>query len=183
MELTRRDAVAVLTAAGLGGVAAYGILDEGEGPDDGRGFTGEPHQDHRVETLVSVAELVYPSEVEGGRTFTEAYVSGKFEADEEYLTEATIAVESLDEYAEERADQPFRDLPVAERDDLFRDRGMRQAPPEPDGQGISHVRYWAVNDLLYAMLTSPKGGEIMGIDSPPGYPGGLQAYQGEGVNR
>lgn len=176
MELTRRDALAALTVAGIGGAAAYGVSDRGGDDSDGSGVY--PDDEETVETLVAIAEVAYPSEVEGIREFVETYVTGKVEADDEYAAAVTDALNRIDEYARSNADTPLRELAVDERDDLLREMGLENAASHPEGTGLAPVRYYTVNDLLYAMLTSPKGGEIMGIESPPGHPGGLEGYQG-----
>jgi hypothetical protein len=41
------------------------------------------------------------------------------------------------------------------------------------------VRYYVVNELLYALYTSPTGGELVGIENPQGHPGGHESYQHE----
>jgi hypothetical protein len=39
------------------------------------------------------------------------------------------------------------------------------------------VRYYVVDELLYAFYASPVGGGMAGIENPPGYPGGTESYQ------
>jgi len=39
------------------------------------------------------------------------------------------------------------------------------------------VRYYLVNDLLFALYSSPTGGKLVGIENPQGHPGGTGSYQ------
>jgi hypothetical protein len=49
--------------------------------------------------------------------------------------------------------------------------------PDPDGTDAGRVRYYVVNELLYALYASPTGGELVGIENPRGYPGGTASYR------
>jgi len=69
------------------------------------------------------------------------------------------------------------DLSVADRDSLLREVGADTAPPDPDGTNAERVRFYVVNELLYALYTSPTGGELVGIENPQGHPGGTDTYQ------
>jgi hypothetical protein len=49
--------------------------------------------------------------------------------------------------------------------------------PDPRGSDEQRVRYFVVNELLFALYASPTGGELVGIENPQGHPGGIQSYQ------
>jgi len=51
------------------------------------------------------------------------------------------------------------------------------ADPVPDGDDVERVRYYVVNELLFALYSSPTGGELVGLENPRGNPGGLASYQ------
>ncbi|MFB6139110.1 MAG: gluconate 2-dehydrogenase subunit 3 family protein [Halosimplex sp.] len=183
MELSRRDALAALGAIGIGGGAAYYALEGGDRPD-GAGMDGpgtDRAETDRPETLLdtaaALAAVVYPSEVEASAEFARTYVSGRVGDDDAYREAMTAAAAVLDERAEDAHGAPFRDLSAEEGDAVLREMGMRGVDPDPDGTERERVRFYLVNELLYGLLSSPKGGELVGIESPPGYPGGLEAYQ------
>lgn len=176
MKLTRRDAIAALGGAGiaLGSGAAALSRDhvEADREDDRRSL------DATLDTLAATAEVVYPSAVEGVPEFVETYSLGRFEARESYLRGVREAVAQLDTHAQVWFDaDSFVDLSVAERDDLLREMGVHTAEEQPDGTAAERVRHFVVNELLYALYTSPTGGELVGIENPQGYPGGTESYQ------
>jgi len=167
MELTRRDALIALGVAGTtaGGAYAVSRLDEEEAADS------------VVERLLPVAEVVYPSEVELTREFLETYVVGRVEERDGYLEGVADALESLDGYTRRLRDERFGDLSPERRDSLLRYMGVDEARPDPNGTDAERVRYYVVNELQYALYTSPVGGKLVGIENPVGYPGGLESYR------
>jgi hypothetical protein len=171
MELSRRDALAALGAAGVvaGGAVTLDQLREGEG----EAAIGEAE----VKTLVAVAEVVYPSAVEGHRTFVETYSAGRVENREAYAAGVADAVADLDDAARSWYDAPYRELDAATRDGLLRELGCHTADPDPAGTTAERVRYHVVNELLYALYSSPTGGELVGIENPQGHPGGTASYK------
>jgi len=202
MRLTRRDAVAALAAIGIGGGAvAYTQLDgsnddsesggdgsgtadgssdgtDGASGTDGTNGTGGPVDSSALlATSAALADVVYPSEVEGREEFVRTYVSGRIESDDARREGMADAVATLDTRARESYDAPFRDLSAENGDALLRELGMGTVEPDPGGSALERVRFYLVNELLYALLTSPKGGELVSIENPPGHPGGLDAYQ------
>jgi hypothetical protein len=62
-------------------------------------------------------------------------------------------------------------------DEALREMGVHTAEPDPAGTTAERVRYYLVNEVLYALYASPKGGELVGIENPQGYPGGANSYQ------
>ena len=176
MNLTRRDAIAALAGAGVvtgSGAAAFARrvddADESEPPSS---------PDATLDTLVATAEVVYPSTVEGIQPFVETYSLGRIEGRDSYREGVGEAAAQLDTHATLWFDaDSFSALSPAERDDLLHEMGVHTAEAQPDGTIAERVRFYVVNDLLYALYTSPTGGELVGIENPQGYPGGTESYR------
>lgn len=194
MELSRRDAVAALATIGVGGAAvAYArSRSDSSGSGDGAGDGGDSgvtddqtatpgptvaSEEALLSTAATLAEVVYPSEVEGSAEFGQTYVAGRIADDDAHRTGVAAAVGTLDERAEDSHGAPFRELEPADGDALLSEMGMQSVEPDPDGSDRERVRYYLVNELLYGLMTSPKGGALVGIENPPGHAGGLEAYQ------
>ncbi|WP_226039281.1 gluconate 2-dehydrogenase subunit 3 family protein [Natrinema sp. DC36] len=178
MELTRRDAVAALAALGVGGGTLSGCAAPTGPASDGS--DGDPSADIDIErireTLVAVAEVVYPSAVTGTTTFVEAFLEGRLE-DRTHATNVDAAVAELNERAEQWFGDRFPALSHDDRDRCLREVGADTADEDPAGRPAERMRYYVVNELLLALYTSPTGGELAGIENPIGHPGGLESYQ------
>lgn len=171
MELSRRDALAALATAG---VAAGGALTlDRLGREGGDGPLGE----REVDTLVAVAEVVYPRSVEGIPAFVETYTVGRASARPAYGEGVAGAVATLDDAATDWYDGPFATLDGETRDRLLHELGCDTADPVPGGTAAERLRYYLVNELLYALYTSPTGGTLVGLENPRGHPGGTTSYQ------
>ncbi|WP_415380112.1 gluconate 2-dehydrogenase subunit 3 family protein [Halosimplex sp. TS25] len=183
MELTRRDAVAALAAIGVGGGVVYGAseLRDSDEPDENDGSVGTSAGSDDTEVLlattVALAEVVYPSEVSEVEPFVRTFVSGRTESDEDHRAAMVDAATALDDRARSEHSAPFRELEPEEGDALLQSLRMSQVEPDPEGDELERIRYYLVNELLYGLMRSPKGGELVGIENPPGHPGGLDAYQ------
>jgi hypothetical protein len=174
MELSRRDALAALTCGGivLGGGAAVLARDEVEFEDPG------PSPVAVVETLDAVAELVYPSELSNVTGFVEDYSLTRIDARPAYREGVREAVDALDGYTRVHSEADrFAALSAAGREVQLQRMGVKTAEPAPDGTTAERVRYFVVNELLFALYSSPTGGELVGIENPQGYPGGTGSYQ------
>jgi hypothetical protein len=170
MELTRRDAVLALAAAGVaagGGTALRSGRDRDEGP------VGE----REVATLVAAAEVLYPDAVEGVGEFVERYVRRRAADRPDHAEGMAAAAAYLDEYAAAWHDASFAGADATTRDDLLRSMGADTADPAPDGSDVERVRYYVVDELLFALYATPTGGELVGIENPQGYPGGTASYR------
>jgi hypothetical protein len=188
MRLSRRDALAVL--AGLGAVgtgAALGGLASRDPPvasdrttteetADAGGTTSDVDRD-ALNSLVAAAEVLYPSDVTGHERFVETYVAGRRRADPEHYAGTASAAAELDAVARDWHGDPFTDLAPETRDRLLRDLGVDVADPNPEGSISGRIRFYVVNDLLYAFYTSPIGGRLVGTENPTGYPGGTESYR------
>jgi hypothetical protein len=184
-ELSRRDAIAALGAAGVAtaglGALTWEALDEdGEDGSDESETTEterrEPSPTER-ETLVAAAEALYPSEVSGVETFVETYVVGRLRDRQDHEAGVREAARAIDDYARQWYDGPYAELDRGTRQDIFDEWGLDITDPVPDGSRRERVRYYLVNELLYAFYSSPTGGELVGIENPQGHPGGTDSYQ------
>jgi hypothetical protein len=169
MKLTRRDALAALAAGGtvIGGTAALRWTDVDE-DDFGR---------HESRTLEAVAQVIYPSAVSEIAPFVEAYVVGRFRDRSTDMPGIVEAIATLDEYAQTWYDDAYCNLNRQTQESLLSEMGLDVEDPVPDGTDVERVRYYLINELLYALYTSPTGGKLVGIENPQGYPGGIASYQ------
>jgi hypothetical protein len=181
MELTRRDALAALAAGGAA-AGAGAVLSVGDGLVEApthaepESSTREPALDgHERDVMVAVARVLYPSAVSGIGEFVRAYLDGR--TDPEYVSGAGEAVATLDDLGEEWHGGRFLDLDAGTREELLREVGADTAEPDPGGSPAERVRYYLVNELLFALYASPTGGELVGVENPQGHPGGLSSYQ------
>lgn len=178
MDLTRRDALAALAAAGVavgGGAALRSLADpapDGEASQDDR-----PIDDEAVSTLVAAAEVLYPSAVGEIETFVTRYVSGRAGDRPAYVREMARSAGYLDEWTRAWYDEGFDELDRPTRDEVLRRINADTAAPDPEGSDVERVRYYLVNELLFALYATPTGGQLVGIENPQGYPGGLSSYQ------
>jgi hypothetical protein len=177
--LTRRDAMAALTAAGaataLGGTLSWAVLTgggDGDGVSDAEGF-----DERERETLVALAAHLYPSVVSGVPEFVERYTVGRVRDRPEYAAGMREALAALDEYAVQWTDERFVELDTDRRGTLLNSMGVTRATPEPDGLDPERVRFYLVNELLFALYASPTGGKLVGIENPQGHPGGTTSYR------
>ncbi|MEZ3143978.1 gluconate 2-dehydrogenase subunit 3 family protein [Halobaculum sp. MBLA0143] len=181
MKLTRRDALAALSFAGAavgGGVAADRLAEGGEATlgEDLLGADADPPPVSRSEltTVVAVAEVVYPDRLDGVAEFVETYTRGRLLADEDRREGLSTVLAELDEVCREWEGSTVADLAPADRDAFLRELSVDDADPAPDGLLPGQVRYYLVNDLLYALYASPTGGEMVGTPNPIGHPGGYR---------
>lgn len=180
MRLTRRDALAALSAIGAGGVAGCSApsADSADGetatPKDG----ADPELgDDDLETLVALATVLYPSEVENVAEFVEEYVRPRVRERPEHGRGMLDAVAHLNDYARNLEGERYAALDAATREDLLSYMAVDTADPDPHGDDDERVRYYLVNDLLFGLYASPTGASLAGLENPPGYPGGTASYQ------
>ncbi|WP_424018900.1 gluconate 2-dehydrogenase subunit 3 family protein [Halorientalis pallida] len=189
MELTRRDAVAALGAVGVAGGALAVSQSDGSDTSEGDDSTPTPTptesdegesglSDHDLDTAVAVAEAIYPSAVENVEGFVTDFLRGRVADDPERATEIGETVSYLDDYVATWYDvDGYLSLPPETRAEVFEDMNANTVDPEPEGGDVQRVRYYLINDLLFALYASPTGGELVGIENPQGHPGGTASYQ------
>jgi len=178
MQLTRRDAVAALSALGVTGGAAIaarrGATDTEHTATDGPADRlGEPAV---RASMRAVAHVVYPSAVSGIDPFVDRFLDGRLD-DSTHGVGVIDTVTRLDDTAREWHDGPLSDLSSATLDSFLREVGADTAAPAPDGTFAERVRYYVVNELLLAVYATPTGAELVGLENPRGHPGGIQSYQ------
>jgi len=171
-ELTRRDAIAALSAVGASVAGCVAPATDGEGTE-----TDRPLTDHDRETLSAAAEVLYPDDVSEVEPFVERYAAGRTADRPEHAEGIVAAVTYLDEYCQAWYEADFAALSPDERDEALRRMGAEKADSDPNGEDTERLRYFVINDLLLALYASPTGGELVGIENPPGHPGGLASYQ------
>lgn len=174
-ELTRRDALAALGAAGVGGVAIGALTLGDDGGEDGG--DGQPLGSQEVATVQAVARVVYPNEVSGVEQFVERYVLGRARNRPDRARGMADAVAELEAYARDWYDRGFLDFDPGRREEVLEDMGVPVADPDPEGSPVERVRFYIVNELLYALYTTPTGAELVGLENPQGYPGGTDSYR------
>jgi hypothetical protein len=176
MELTRRDALVALGATGLAsaGVGAGVVALDGREDESG---SDEALSTVARETLVGAATVLYPSDVDGVASFVETYSLGRTRGRSDYRAGVEAATATLDEAAREWYGERFAALDASTRESTLHELGVDTADPEPNGRRAERVRYYVVEELLYAFYASPVGGGMAGIENPPGYPGGTESYR------
>jgi hypothetical protein len=178
MELTRRDAVAALASLGTAsGAVALGQYHDGSGNDSSKtGSTELPDDDTVRRAMTGVADVVYPSSVDGVESFVTAFLAARLQRPK-HGQGIREAVATLDQRARTWYDRPVSELDPTERDQLLRGVGVDTAEEDPAGTTAERVRYYVVNELLLALYASPTGGKLVGIENPQGHPGGTESYQ------
>lgn len=172
MRLTRRDAVAALVTGGAAGAVASVFptdVVESARTDRTPQFT-----DTDIRELAAVAEVVFPSAIEVTPEYVEGVVSG-LPADRRRGLGSTL--DRLERYMLDAYGTSLADLPVERRELVLRSLGVDRAGSSPDGSLPQRVRFYIVNQFLYALYTTPRGTGLVGIDNPVGYPGGYDSYQ------
>jgi len=168
VRLTRRDALVALAGLGVVAGGSTAVLAPARDPPAGVEAV-EP-------TLVAAAGAIYPSAVDGVPEFVRTYARGRT-TDPDHREGLAGAVSAVEDAAERWYDAPYPELNRENRDRLLRELGADTAEPVPDGTTAERVRYYVVNDLLYALFTSPTGGELVGTENPVGHPGGTTSYR------
>ncbi|WP_439026220.1 gluconate 2-dehydrogenase subunit 3 family protein [Haloarchaeobius sp. DT45] len=173
MELTRRDALAALASGGV--VVGSGAAALSQASLRAAEETVEAEVD--VPTLVAVAEVVYPNAVTNVESFVRTYVAGRTANRPDYRAGVAESLRAVDATARSWYDDAYAALDADTRDSLLREMGVDAVDPDPAGSTTAQVRYYVVNELLYAFYTSPTGGELAGTENPIGHPGGTESYQ------
>lgn len=182
MELTRRDAIAALAVGGVGmGVTSAFLAEDRRRADDdchdGEGAASALLGDHELETLVAVALVVYPSEVTGIDAFVRSFVRGRAADRPDHAADVVTTIDRLDELGQHWHGAPVAELESGTRAGLLSEVGADTADADPEGTLAERVRYFLVNELLFALYASPTGGELVGIENPQGHAGGLDSYR------
>jgi hypothetical protein len=178
-SLSRRDALAALSALGMSATAGCGALAPRDGSDESDWSDDpEPAVDPReaVETYVAVAEVVYPSEVSGIEEFVRSFIPARLDR-EDHGPAMLETVAGLQDAARSWYGGDVVSMSPETRERLLREVGADAADEDPHGRLAGRVRFYVVNELLLALYSSPTGGELVGIENPQGHPGGTDTYQ------
>lgn len=167
MELTRRDAIIALGGLGLTSTAWIGDSEA----------TADELSSEDVETLLALSEPLYPSAVTVNAEFIRTFVVGQHQLDADHVAGVVDALDRVRRESRRQTGSRPTELDPSARDELLRSMGVARAYPDPDGDAVQRIRYYVVNNLLYALYTTPKGGKLVGNPNPPGHPGGTTAYQ------
>jgi hypothetical protein len=178
-ELTRRDAMAALAAAGITGSAALAGCSADDGSPEGEdtGTPPGPVEDRHLAVLTAAADVLYPSDLDGVDAFVEEFVRGRAAERPDHAAGIAGATEYVVEWSRSWLDAEFPDLEPGRREEALDRIGARAADPDPGGSDAERVRYYVVNELLFALYASPTGGELVGIENPQGHPGGTESYR------
>jgi hypothetical protein len=179
MNLSRRDALAALAATGVVAGGSVALADNGT-DDDVDPADGVPENvigDDTVAILAAVGSVVYPDATTGIDLFVETYVSGRLSDDPDHHRGVVDAAAELDATARDWFDAPVAQLDPSTCDRLLRELGVDAVDPDPGGSLSGRVRFYIVNELLYAFYSSPTGGRLVGTENPVGYPGGTESYR------
>lgn len=159
-------------AAGYG----YGIQPSSTEPITG-GSADRSTTERHVETVAAVGNAVYPSSVTVEESFVEERVFGRVEPRTGHFEEVRKAADAVDGYAKARFGERLVELHSDQRRQLLDSMGVAESHPTPDGTTAERIRFYLINDLLFALFSSPESAHLTGIDNPPGYPGGREAYR------
>ena len=193
MQLTRRDALVALagTGAAAGALAVGGHVAETDEESRSDGAPSEatpieatpadsvdgPLSSHQRDTAAALARILYPDAVTGIDAFVETYLDGLATDRPDHAAVVGAAVGTLDEYCRTWWGRSFVSLPEDRQEQAPSEMGLSITDARPSGTDRQRVRYYLVDELLYALYASPTGGRLLGIENPPGHPGGLDSYQ------
>lgn len=166
MRLTRRDALAALAAGTASAAGCSAPEVDGEGLDPAA-----------ADTLVAAAAVLYPTDVENTGEFVRTYTRGRTRDDARRRRGIEATTADLRRVAREWYGEAFTTMSVERRKATLRETGADTADPDPQGGLANRVRFHVVDELLYALYTSPAGGRLAGVENPVGHPGGTTSYQ------
>lgn len=168
-RLTRRDALAVLVGGALA-VSAWTAQNTIEAADG-------TLTDAEVDTLVAAADVLYPSMVDPSPEYVETYVIGRYALSDARIDGLRSALDAVEETSVRETGRQFAELAPGRRESVLRATGAHRSYPDPDGNTAQRIRYYVINDLLYAFYTTPQAGELVGNPNPTGHPGGIEEYR------
>jgi len=168
MKLTRRDAIAALGAAGITSLAGCESL------------TGSTEPPSEMETMVALAEVLYPSAAEPTTEFVQSFLFGRIYDKESYQSALEAGVGTLNDIARDTEGAPFGRLDPDQRVSVIENSDLRTGESVADGSDVERVNYHLIDELLFAFYASPTGGEMVGNPNPRGFPGGFGYKMGAG---
>lgn len=173
MELTRRDALGALSAAGITALAGCESLTGGGPGEETASETEAGANGPSMSGMMALAEVLYPSDAEVTEEFLGTFLYGRMVDEDAYRTEVEAGTETLDSLAEDAHGTPFAQLSADQRVGLIEDTDLRSGDSVADGTDVQRVNYHLIDELLFAFYASPTGGELVGNPNPRGWPGGF----------
>jgi len=183
MELTRRDAIGALSAAGITALAGCDSLGGGGTESESGTATGTPEPGGGEMAsdsgpMMALAEVLYPSDAEVTEEYLGTYLYSRMVDEDEYRSRVRAGIETLDSLAQDAHGSPFAELSADQRVGLIEDTDLRSGDSVEDGTDVQRVNYHLIDELLFAFYASPTGGELVGNPNPRGWPGGY-GFKGE----
>ena len=169
IKLTKRDALAALAGLGM----AIGLVQH-------RTHVHSLEEDidqEDIQNLLAVCDVIFPRQVETTPEFVKTFVIGRIKFRPNYQKNLRASVSRINQVSNQKYGKDFYSLLFKTREKIFREMALDQVSPDPDGPMPNKVRYYVINELLFALYTSPIGGQLLGNENPIGYAGGLDAYQ------
>lgn len=170
---SRRNTLFMLAGLTVG-TSTYGYATSGLASSDENADVATPE---RVAAAAAVAEIVYPDRVEVDESFVETFVFGRVEPRDGHFDGLAKAIDDVDEFARYQFSCSISSLSTDRRRRVLEKMGVYAVHASPDGTTAERIRYYLINDLVYALFSHPKGGKLLGVPNPPGYPGGNELYQ------
>lgn len=167
VRLTRRDALKALSVGGGSLIVSEAIT------QIDLSNSNNPIKENEFETILAVAETIYPSRIEVTDRFIQSYVAP---LPKDRKASMSQIVKELNRITKTQFGEPFYKMTRAQRDTVLRSIGVDKAPSRPNGNLPQRVKYYLINSLLYALFTTPKGSKLAGIENPVGHPGGFATY-------
>lgn len=135
-------------------------------------LTGDTEPPSEMETMVALAEVLYPSDVEPTEEFIQSFLFGRIYDEEAYQSELEAGTQTLNDIARDAEGEAFGRLDPDQRVSVIENSDIRTGESVPDGSAVERVNYHLVDELLFAFYSSPTGGELVGNTNPRGFPGG-----------
>jgi hypothetical protein len=163
----------------LGGAAvAAGAYGYGTGSREAEQLSdSHPASRAHVEAATAVADAIYPQSVAVDESFVENAVFRRVEPTPGHFDALVETIEAVERHASARFGASVTGLSPGTRRQVLQSMNVTAVHAMPDGTTAERVRFYLLNDLLYALFTSPRSRPLTGIENPPGHPGGLAAYR------
>lgn len=161
-RIPRRDMLFLIGGSSIGSVILYRRDDTTDPP---RSSVDD------VDTLLAVARVIYPPEIDVPEGIIRSYWNGLSELRTGQLHRT---VQDLNRMSRHLYGEPVPVLSVPKRGDLLRYLGVDRVKPRVEGTLADRTRFHIVNSLFYALFTNTRASLVSGIENPVGFPGGLR---------
>ena len=165
--MTRRTAL----AAAIGTFGTGVMVGRDPDPPSGR----ERLTDADLDTMVIVAQIVFPTAITEPKPIVSAYVAALYPSRRRGVT---AAIDDLNRESRRRHGRNFAAVDVDRGERILRGIGVDRVHADPQGTSPERIRAYLVDGLLFALFTQPIGTELFNIENPLGYPGGVESALG-----